>query len=69
MQNKTAQDQLSGKKGYNPGLFDPGGLLSGKNSKSFSHFSPVTDQNGNVVGSQSIATDGTTIGYRGQRSW
>ena len=68
LQNKTAQDQLSGKKGYNPGLFDPGGLLSGKNSKSFSHFSPVKDQNGNVVGSQAIATDGTTIGYRGQRT-
>ena len=67
-QNKIAQNQLSGKKGYNPGLFDPGGLLSGKNSKSFSHFSPVTDENGNVVGSQSIATDGTTIGYYGQRT-
>jgi len=68
LQNQTAIDQLSGKKSYNPGLFDPGGLLSGPKSKSFSHFSPVTDQNGNVVGSQSIATDGTTIGYRGQRS-
>ena len=68
LQNKTAQDQLSGKKSYNPGLLGPGGLLSGPKSKSFSHFSPVTDSNGNVVGSQAIATDGTTIGYNGQRS-
>jgi len=68
LQNKTARDQLSGKKDFNPGLFGPGGLLSGSKSKSFSHFSPVTDQNGNVVGSQAIATDGTTIGYNGQRS-
>jgi len=68
LQNQAAIDQLSGKKDFNPGLFGPGGRFSGKDSKSFSHFSPVTDSSGNLVGSQAIATDGTTIGYRGQRS-
>ena len=68
LQNQAAIDQLSGKKDFNPGLFGPGGRFSGKDSKSFSHFSPVTDSSGNLVGSQAIATDGTTIGYRGQRT-
>ena len=45
-----------------------GNLFSGEKAKTHSHFSPVKDSNGNIVGSQAIATDGTTIGYRGQRS-
>ena len=45
-----------------------GNLLSGNKAKTHSHYSPVKDNNGNIVGSQAIADDGTTIGYYGQRT-
>ena len=65
-QNQTAYDQLSGKTDYSKGIL--GNLFSGTGAKTFSHYAPVKDASGNLVGSATVATDGTTMGYRGDRT-
>ena len=49
-----------------------GKLFSGDKAKTHSHYSPVFDQGGNIVGSASIGVDKdgneSTMGYRGDRT-